>query len=739
MLEIIDTSKVELASGVRVDYTQYAIQIRAMKNLKYIPDNKYDAPGLLRAAADAGSVDGIKEILTLRGVDVNSTDENGETALHFAAKTGSRQCMEILIQQGASITKRDSSGFLPLHCAALSSPVECIDTLFELGSNPEEKTADNKSLSHLAAKGDNEGLLKMLMERFGEKLLYANDRDESGSTPILLAATAASHAALRFLLQFSDPNDTGSDGEPLLHHAAERLGLSDIRSIIERGADPLSKCAHSRNILHHLASNPRANSDYFQMAFDYEVSRNDLSVVGASPLHVLLSQMHFHDHPKVDLALLLTSETNINIPDKSGITPLHILLDANIVIDVKLRLLTSFLDKGADVILETASSDSFFRELIRKLLKTWYSNTPKGIKEWLSETSHIRRLLNMAIATVSETQYLEQPVDGVRPLQACLRDESLSLQLLSKGINPNLRNTLVNGTSALEIECKLNRDEINENLILKLGEAYKQAPSSNQNGDSLLHILCRENCSNVALLNHICDLVPDVNIRGVNGDLCLITLIRNSKVTFVERLLNFGARLDLKGGQGQCYWYPLHWAAFVGHHDILQMLYSQKIEWTIKTADFSFNGQNFTGCSALHLAVLKNQNQITTVNFLLDRALINLDAQDDSGRTPLHFAAQFTDAEMVQNLIDRGADIELVDKNGDSVLHHGVSNVTDQEDILALLVSKGAMQAANKRGDTPEMLAMCEGKSKAVEILRDFRTDKGTVDILHQRKRAQPL
>ena len=724
ILNVIDLSKVPMTC--EVDYANYAIQMRAEADLKYEKIGRSDISVLLRVAANQGSIDVINNILTLRGVDVDSTGEDGETALHLAARNGSRQCMEALIDKGASINKRDTNGRSALHYAAWSSSVECVDMLLGLGLDPREKTSDSKTLCHLAAERDNVDVLQMLFERFGEDILYPNDRDVLGRTPILTAANNSSPATLRFLLPFSNPNDKDSDDEPLLHLAATHLGLSHITTIMERGADPLVKCGDGSSILHHMATNSKATREYFQMALDLGVSKDAKAEGGASPLHVLLRQTHFQINPDVELAEFLASETNINTPDEAGVAPLHHLLDAHIVIDVKLRLFASFLRTGSDVTLKTDHRDSFFRELVRRLPGCIIGDSWQEDSEWRLKSIDTQRLLSMAITATHEVKHLEQPLDSLRPLQWCLVYDSLALQLLSKGVNPNLRDTIPGGLTPLEAICTKGAKKFDEGIVLRLCEAYKKAPSLHPSGDTLLHMLCHGPSLDVVLLNHIHELFPDVNIRGADGSLSLIDAISNGKVAFVEQLLSFGARLDLKGGKCQRNWYPVHYAVQSSNYDILSLLWNHEADWSLKIPTFSLEGMTFAGWSVLHIAV--RENSITAMNFLLDRGLVDVNVLDDFHRTPLHIAARFADEQLVTNLIDRGADTKALDKEGNSALHYSVFNIADHEHIITFLVDNGCPQGLNKSGETPMILAICQHRMKAVEIFDNLQSEQGMFD-----------
>ena len=87
-------------------------------------------------------------------------------------------------------------------------------------------------------------------------------------------------------------------------------------------------------------------------------------------------------------------------------------------------------------------------------------------------------------------------------------------------------------------------------------------------------------------------------------------------------------------------------------------------------ADVYFQDEQ-SGMSPLHVAILQNNRDI--VELLLEKgADVNL--QNNSGDTPLHFAIAGENVELCNLLLNAGADVNLQNENGKTPLHHAVEN-----------------------------------------------------------------
>jgi ankyrin repeat protein len=93
--------------------------------------------------------------------------------------------------------------------------------------------------------------------------------------------------------------------------------------------------------------------------------------------------------------------------------------------------------------------------------------------------------------------------------------------------------------------------------------------------------------------------------------------------------------------------------------------------------------------------------------------------RDENGATALHFAAQLRSAKPITFLLDHGADIEAVDKQGFRALHHAAQCAGDDPTAaLKALLSRGAeVDARNNNGTTPLLHAVIRNKPWNVKEL----------------------
>jgi len=128
------------------------------------------------------------------------------------------------------------------------------------------------------------------------------------------------------------------------------------------------------------------------------------------------------------------------------------------------------------------------------------------------------------------------------------------------------------------------------------------------------------------------------------------------------------------------------------------------------------------GAGVLHAAI----GQPELIGPLI-RAGAAINATDENGRTPLHYAARAGDADSAALLLDAGARIDMGDALGWTALHEACSYGRAQ--VVALLLDRGAeTEAAGPLGQRPIHRAARAGHADIVAMLIEHGADAGAAD-----------
>merc|ERR1719219_2771531 len=88
----------------------------------------------LRTAASTNNTDMMYNLIA-KGVNVNASDEQQRTALHFAASKGYSEVVNVLLQYGADPNAKDVLGNTALHLAACTNHIEVVTLLLRGGTD----------------------------------------------------------------------------------------------------------------------------------------------------------------------------------------------------------------------------------------------------------------------------------------------------------------------------------------------------------------------------------------------------------------------------------------------------------------------------------------------------------------------------------------------------------------------------------------------------------------------------
>ncbi len=224
-----------------------------------------------------------------------------------------------------------------------------------------------------------------------------------------------------------------------------------------------------------------------------------------------------------------------------------------------------------------------------------------------------------------------------------------------------------------------------------------------------------------------------LKITDRNGNTALHLAVKSGKIDAIDALLAAGADIEERG---RVNYTPLGTAVYASRTDSLRHLLA-------KGADPNADMQG--GSTALGIAVARNSP--TAVTFLLeakadpnlgnplmmaaqyDRTAIvkmliaagaNIDVHDDQKRNPLHYAAINTSQELATLLLEKGADINQRDKsNGFSPLQWAIHYGRHQ--MVEFFLEKGAdAEVKNNNGQTALQAARA-GRNEAIIGIMESR------------------
>ncbi|XP_021379337.1 protein phosphatase 1 regulatory subunit 16A-like isoform X1 [Mizuhopecten yessoensis] len=220
---------------------------------------------LLEAAA-RNDIDDVRRLLT-QGVNPNSTNEDGLTALHQCCIDDSEEMLKLLLEFGALVNAQDSEMWTPLHAAATCGHVHLCKHLIDKGAEllavnadgnmPYDICEDEVTLDYIETEMAKRGVtqeeiddtrlvaekemlkdMEYIVSQNGNLEYYT----ENGTTPLHIAAANGFMQVAEFLLDHHVSVDMRDRDSWLpIHAAACWLQPEMIELLVRNGADIDSK------------------------------------------------------------------------------------------------------------------------------------------------------------------------------------------------------------------------------------------------------------------------------------------------------------------------------------------------------------------------------------------------------------------------------------------------------------------------------------------------------------------
>jgi ankyrin repeat protein len=164
---------------------------------------------LLFAAGPAGLIDAVKAgdraaalAMIQQKVNVNATEADGTTALHWAVQKDDVDLVDRLIKAGAKVNAKNDYGSTPMSEAAINGNVAILEKLLKAGADAESPNADGQTALMIVARTSNADAAKLLLRHGANVNAVEKWR---GQTALMWAAAENQPAMVKVLVE------TGAD------------------------------------------------------------------------------------------------------------------------------------------------------------------------------------------------------------------------------------------------------------------------------------------------------------------------------------------------------------------------------------------------------------------------------------------------------------------------------------------------------------------------------------------------
>jgi ankyrin repeat protein len=193
-----------------------------------------DAQDLLVDAVKAGDTARVRALIEKR-VDVNQTEQDGTTPLHWAVDRDRPEIVQMLIRAGANVKAANRYGATPLWLASVNGNAKTIAILLEAGADASSANAGGETALMVAARTGKTDAVSTLLARGADPNVKEGWR---GQTALMWAA-AEGHASVIDLLvaRGADLKARSNAGFTALLFAAREGRITAVDALLEAGAD----------------------------------------------------------------------------------------------------------------------------------------------------------------------------------------------------------------------------------------------------------------------------------------------------------------------------------------------------------------------------------------------------------------------------------------------------------------------------------------------------------------------
>jgi serine/threonine-protein phosphatase 6 regulatory ankyrin repeat subunit B len=733
----------------------------------------------LHFAVTDARMEGVRLLLEWEGININAVDSAGRTPLHFAVMDGRMEVVRLLLErEGINLNPVDSAGLTPLHYSVQNGPWKMVQLLLKKGKPFATLDYDRQcdvfeDLLHLATKREEKITAKIiaiqLLSTLGSRMNAFTDistkfsgKQSFSNQSRLFASAAISNRfeIIKYIVKWQPKVNVNDRSEWAAIHGlvATPLHFAAVeRDVATMGGRKRGHVEAVQELLEHpkLDVNAEDNKKMTPLLYAIEAGNVDMVKVlyekdkfnrlnidavdsaGRTPLHFAVMDGRM----EVVKVLLEWEGINIDAEDSAGLTPLH-----HSVQNGQTEMMKLLLNKGKPfVTFDYATVDynrqcHFFEDLLCLATKSGHVETVQELLE------HPRLDVNAEDnKKMTPLRYAIEAgnVDMVKVL--CQKDQfhRLNIDAVDSAGRTPLHYSIQNGHS-----------EVVE-LLLKKGKPFATLDYDRQCDvfEDLLHLATKREEKTIAiqLLNTLgsrMNAFADISTKffGNQSFSDQSRLLASAAVSNHFKIIKYIVKWQPEVNVNErSEWAaipglvatPLHFAAV--ERDVATMGgrkrgHVEAVQELLEHPKLDVNAEDNKKMTPLLYAIEAGNVDMVKVLYEKDKFnRLNIDAVDNAGRTPLHFAVMDGRMEVVRLLLEwEGINIDAVDNAGYTPLHIVVMDGR-MEVVRLLLEQEGInIDAMDIAGLTPLHYSIQNGHSEVVELLLKKGKPFATLDYDRQ-------
>jgi ankyrin repeat protein len=614
----------------------------------------------------------VAQLLLQCNVDVSQANLDGETALHYAVTDGEISFVQTLLDRGINLSIQCRRGGTALHYASYTSKADIVNLLLQYGAEVDLRYEfDGEGNSDRCVAWSHAG------PRPEHMATRPWDKIEAQWTALHSAACGGHVNVIEMLLAHgANVSAKGAEGETPLHIAASAAKPAALELLAAKGADVGMTSVEGNTALHWAARAEVATAARKDAHKDLCCCKLDKA------------RQHEHlDHSKSDcIAALLKLGADPMVENAAGMSPLAVAVVAGHEDVVKALVAHSppkMFTSAAYIKLLQTKQEKLSASVLQTASKA-FVETDESRAAWcdvLASASIASDLAMVKLAISKGAVPVSRDATGKNPLHHATVIENVQIVDALLAAGADIKATDDQGRTALHVAASL-KDPT------EMGVSH----GNRKKAQIVTSILQRDGVH--------------VNERTPAGDTALHFAARTGDGVLVNALLRHGASVDIRNRQGRT---PLHEA-------VCAWLFPQIVEMLLGQGA-SPSAADLQGCTPAHL--MRDTKGAEQVLGLLLRHGADVLAPARCGDRPVHSAVRRNNWAVAKHLFTVGASVKDRGARSRTLLH--IAARRGWADLIEPLVNMGAdVEALDADGWTPMRHAKEKGRLGVVEILLKY-------------------